>query len=195
MFFQHLTTGPLMVNCFVLGDENSKEAVVIDPGGNEKDIARVLDEQGLSLNAIVLTHGHWDHTGGADGLRKLTGGRVLIHPDENYKDFQPDGSVQGGDRVPFGPYALAVLDTPGHSPGGVSLHLPEGQAVFVGDLLFAGSIGRTDLPGGSMDVLLNSVKDKIFPLGDQTKVLPGHGPMTTVGQEKSSNPFLRGVVG
>ena len=193
MIFKHLAAGPLMVNCFILGDEEAREAVVIDPGGNAGEIAEILEKHNLTLKYIVNTHGHWDHTGGNAELKKLCGGQILIHALEENRGFVPDGHLAEGDQVVFGPHAMKVLDTPGHSPGGISLHFPEIGAVFVGDLLFSGSIGRTDLAGGSFEVLLESVVRKIFPLGDDTQVLPGHGPATTVGQEKRYNPFLKGA--
>ena len=193
MIFEHLAAGPLMVNCFILGDEDSGEGLVIDPGGNVRDIEALLDKHSLTLKNIINTHGHWDHTGGNAELKAARGGEILIHADEQIRDFSPDGYLNEGDRITFGPHVLEVLHTPGHSAGGVSLYFGEGGSVFVGDLLFAGSVGRTDLAGGSMDVLIRSVKDKIFPLGDEIRVLPGHGPMTTVGQEKRFNPFLRGA--
>lgn len=193
MIFEHLPAGPLMVNCFILGDEETREAVVIDPGGNVSQIVTVLNRCNLELKEIVNTHGHWDHTGGNVELKKKAGGLIRISSREHYKGFQPDRNLAEGDEVTFGGNVLKALDTPGHSPGGVSLFWPEQKAVFVGDLLFAGSIGRTDLPGGSFETLIQSVKNKIFPLGDDTKVMPGHGPMTTVGQERKFNPFLKGV--
>ncbi|MEW6266858.1 MAG: MBL fold metallo-hydrolase [Thermodesulfobacteriota bacterium] len=193
MIFEHLTAGPLMVNCFVLGDEDSRRAMVIDPGGNVTRIAEILDKHGLALEYIINTHGHWDHTGGNKALRKAAGGKILIHPAENHRGFQPDGRLVEGDFLSLGLHRLAVLHTPGHSAGGISLHWPDTGRVFVGDLLFAGSIGRTDLAGGSFEVLLRSVREKILPLGDETKVFPGHGPMTTVGQERRFNPFLKGA--
>ena len=193
MILEHLPAGPLMVNCFVLGDGGSREAVVIDPGGNVREIVDILNRAHLDLKYIINTHGHWDHTGGNSELKKKAGGLILIHPSEQCRGFSPDAHLNEGDVVTFGPHTLKVLETPGHSPGGLSLYSPEINAVFVGDLLFAGSIGRTDLAGGSFEVLVKSVRDKILPLGDQTRVLPGHGPMTTVGQEKRFNPFLKGV--
>ncbi|MEW5721894.1 MAG: MBL fold metallo-hydrolase [Thermodesulfobacteriota bacterium] len=193
MIFQHLTAGPLMVNCYLLGDETTRQGVVIDPGGNVGDIVSLLERHGLTLGAIVNTHGHWDHTGGNAELKRRAGGRILIHAAEPCRGFQPDGYLGEGDVVAFGPHRLEVLETPGHSPGGLSLYLRAGRVVFVGDLLFAGSIGRTDLEGGSFEVLVRSVRDKIFPLGDETRVLPGHGPLTTVGEERRFNPFLKGV--
>ena len=194
MIFEHVAAGPLMVNCFILGDEVSGEAVVIDPGGGVSKIISVLKKNGLTLTSIINTHGHWDHTGGNNKLKKNAGGRILIHAAESCRGFKPDGHLKGGDRVTFGKYELEVLDTPGHSPGGISLNLTGEESVFVGDLLFAGSIGRTDLAGGSFETLLRSVREKIFPLGDDTRVFPGHGPMTTVGREKRFNPFLKGEV-
>jgi len=183
-----------MVNCYLLGDEDSGEGVVIDPGGDADQIASVLKQDNLKLTTIINTHGHWDHTGGNNELKRLAGGRILIHPLEYGNGFVPDGQLVEGDRISFGPHTLEVMETPGHSPGSVSLYLPEAEAVFVGDLLFAGSIGRTDLGGGSFDDLINSVREKIFTLPDQTRVLPGHGPLTTVGQEKEFNPFFQGVM-
>ncbi|MBU2549774.1 MAG: MBL fold metallo-hydrolase [Proteobacteria bacterium] len=193
MLIKHLPAGPLMVNCFILGDEASGEAVVIDPGGNVPDIVSIIEEHGLGLTAIINTHGHWDHTGGNADLKRAAGGRILIHQAEEARGFKPDGYLREGEAVVFGPHRLEILETPGHSPGGISLYFREVDAVFVGDLLFAGSIGRTDLPGGSFEVLVRSVRDKIYPLGDETRVLPGHGPMTSVGQEKRFNPFVKGV--
>ncbi|MBW2091553.1 MAG: MBL fold metallo-hydrolase [Deltaproteobacteria bacterium] len=193
MILKYLTVGTLMSNCYVLGDEKSGQGVVIDPGGDAELIAQTLNENGLTLTSIINTHGHWDHTGGNTTLKSLAGGRILMHAADSNQGFAPDGYLIEGDRIQFGPYELEVLETPGHSPGGISLYLPEAGVVFVGDLLFAGSIGRTDIAGGSFSTLIQAVKDKIFPLPDQTTVLPGHGPMTTVGQEKQFNPFLRGV--
>jgi hydroxyacylglutathione hydrolase len=193
MIFQHLTAGPLMVNCFILGDETSREGVVIDPGGNVDDIIQLLDRHNLELTTILNTHGHWDHTGGNEELKNKRGGQIMIHRSEKAGGFVPDGYLEEGDHVRFGNHTLNVLHTPGHSPGGISLYLPDAQTVFVGDLLFAGSVGRTDLEGGSFETLLQSIREKIFPLGDRTRVLPGHGPMTTVEQERRSNPFLKGV--
>jgi glyoxylase-like metal-dependent hydrolase (beta-lactamase superfamily II) len=190
MFFKHLAVGPMMANCFILGDENTGEAVVIDPGGDADSIAFELDRAALTLTGIVLTHGHWDHTAGAAELKRLAGGRLLIHASGDSRGLGADGLLVEGDGVRFGEHSLKVLETPGHSPDGISLYLAEAEVVFSGDLLFAGSVGRTDMPGGNMEVLRESVRDKIFTLPKETTVLPGHGPMTTVEQERQLNPFL-----
>ena len=194
MIFEHMTVGLFMVNCFILGDEDSGQAVVIDPGGGVSKVVKVLKRHGLALKAIVNTHGHWDHTGGNAKLKRLAGGRILIHAADVGRGFKSDGYLSEGDVVTFGPHKLDVLETPGHSPGSISLNFPEAEAVFVGDLLFAGSVGRTDMAGGSFDVLVRSVREKIFTLGDETRVLPGHGPMTSVGQERRFNPFVKGAL-
>ncbi len=193
MIFQHLNAGPLQVNCFILGDKESQEAIVIDPGGNVGEIVSILKKHDLVLKSIVDTHGHWDHTGGNAELKTKAGGSILIHAAEECRGFTPDGYLAEGDEVTFGPHVLKVMETPGHSPGGISLYLEEARAVFVGDLLFSGSVGRTDLNGGSFEVLARSVRERIYPLGDAVRVLPGHGPSTTVGEEKKYNPYVKGV--
>jgi glyoxylase-like metal-dependent hydrolase (beta-lactamase superfamily II) len=180
----------MMANCFILGDENTGEAVVIDPGGDADSIAFELDRAALTLISIILTHGHWDHTSGVAELKRLAGGRLLMHGSGDSRGLGADGLLAEGDLVRFGQHSLKVLETPGHSPDGISLYLAEAEVVFSGDLLFAGSVGRTDMPGGNMEVLLESVRDKILTLPKDTAVLPGHGSMTSVEQERQLNPFL-----
>jgi glyoxylase-like metal-dependent hydrolase (beta-lactamase superfamily II) len=201
-----LTVGPLMENCFILGCEETKEAVVIDPGDEANRILKALSKSGLKLKYIVNTHGHFDHVGANKQLKAATGAQILIHPLDapmlshlavNAAAFglsaqnspTPDRTLEEGDTVTFGNITLHVLHTPGHTPGGISLHT-DGY-VFVGDALFAGSIGRTDFPGGDFNTLLSSIQKKLFKLGDEVKVLSGHGPETTIGREKRSNPFVR----
>jgi len=207
MIQKGLTVGLLEVNCYILGDEETKEAVVIDPGGDEDEILDVLNYNKFQLKLIIDTHGHFDHVDANQPLKEATGAQIAIHeadaqmlaqPSAEAMFFtgnrvrlsQPDILLKEGDVLTFGKYRLKVLHTPGHTPGGISLVLENHTYVYVGDLLFAGSIGRTDFPGGSFDALINAVRTKIFPLGDNYTVYPGHGPVTTVGQERKYNPFF-----
>lgn len=207
MIQQGLAVGLLEVNCYILGDEETKEAVVIDPGGDENEILEVLNYHGLKLKTIIDTHGHFDHVDANQPLREATGADIAIHeldaamlgkPSAEAMFFtgnrlrlsSADIILKEGDVLSFGKYRLKVLHTPGHTPGGISLVMEDAPLVYVGDLLFQGSIGRTDFPGGSFEDLINAVKTKIFPLGDNFTVYPGHGPVTTVGQERKYNPFF-----
>ena len=205
MLIETLAVGPLQVNCYLLGCEETREAVVVDPGGDVVRILEALKAHRLDLKRIVCTHAHFDHVGGVRELKEATGAEFFLHQDDlpllkgvlsqaiffGLRAGSPptvDGYLEEGDEIVFGRESLRVLHTPGHSPGGVSL-VGDG-VVFVGDLLFAGSIGRTDLPGGSYPALIEAVQIKIFPLGDEVVVYPGHGPATTIGQERRHNPFL-----
>ena len=207
MIQRGLTVGLLEVNCYILGDEETKEAVVIDPGGDEDEILDVLNHHKLQLKLIIDTHGHFDHVDANQPLKEATGAKIAIHeadaqmlaqPSAEAMFFtgnrlrlsQPDILLKENDILTFGAYRLKVLHTPGHTPGGISLLLEDHPYVYVGDLLFAGSIGRTDFPGGDYDALINGVRTKIFPLGDNYTVYPGHGPVTTVAQERKYNPFF-----
>ncbi len=184
-----LMVGPLMANCYIVGCKETSEAVVIDPGGDVPRIVSTLVDRGLKVKAILNTHGHWDHTDGNGELKRITGAPVLIHPaDAPALSEGPDGYLEEGGEIRFGTFRLEVLHTPGHSPGGVCL-LGSG-AVFTGDTLFAGSIGRTDLPGGSYERLIESVRRRLFVLDDETRVYPGHGDPSTIGREKRYNPFF-----
>jgi len=208
MIFKYRETGPLMVNCYVVGDEETRQAVVIDPGGDVEAILYLLKEDDLKLLSIINTHAHFDHIGGNAGLKRETGADILIHPKEAglltamsdiagqwgipFENSPPaDGSLQEGDVVDLGGVKLDVLDTPGHSPGGISLKVRDMPMVIVGDCLFQFSIGRTDFPGASHQLLIRSIKEKLFPLGDETEVYSGHGPPTLIGREKKYNPFLQ----
>ena len=207
MIQKGLTVGLLEVNCYILGDEETKEAVVIDPGGDEEEILEALKYAELNLKYIIDTHGHFDHVDANQPLKEATGAKIAIHEADAQMLSQPsaDAMFFTGNRVrlsqadlllkeddllSFGTYRLKVLHTPGHTPGGISLVLEGHTYVYVGDLLFAGSIGRTDFPGGSFDDLIQAVRTKIFPLGDRYAVYPGHGPVTTVGHERKFNPFF-----
>ena len=207
MIQKGLTVGLLEVNCYILGDEETKEAVVIDPGGDEDEILEALKYAELKLKYIIDTHGHFDHVDANQPLKEATGAKIAIHKADAQMLSQPSADamfftgnrlrlsqadllLKEDDILGFGPYRLKVLHTPGHTPGGISLVLEGYPYVYVGDLLFAGSIGRTDFPGGSFDNLIQAVRTKIFPLGDQYSVYPGHGPVTTVGHERKYNPFF-----
>ena len=207
MIQKGLTVGLLEVNCYILGDEETKEAVVIDPGGDEEEILEALKYAELNLKYIIDTHGHFDHVDANQPLKEATGAKIAIHEADAQMLSQPSAEamfftgnrarvsqadllLKEDDLISFGPYRLKVLYTPGHTPGSISLVLEGFPYVYVGDLLFAGSIGRTDFPGGSFDNLIQAVRTKIFPLGDRYAVYPGHGPVTTVGQERKYNPFF-----
>jgi glyoxylase-like metal-dependent hydrolase (beta-lactamase superfamily II) len=193
-----------MANCFIIGCEKTRKAAVIDPGDESSRILMKLAEHKLTVEYIINTHGHFDHVGANRKLKEATGAKLVIHAldqsmlkvlSETSAAFglsvenspPPDQTVQDGDIIKFGEIILTVLHTPGHTPGGISLHTD--GVVFVGDTLFAGSIGRTDFPGGDFDTLISSIKNKLYSLGDQVIVYTGHGPETTIGREKRSNPF------
>jgi hydroxyacylglutathione hydrolase len=200
--FAHLVVGPLACNCYVVGDSHSKEAIVIDPGDDADVIAEALARHGVRVKAIIATHAHFDHVVAAQRMREITGAPFYLNDlDGPLLDWmQASGRMFLGLELPPPPEvdraapegeliaAGEVLHTPGHSPGSISLIGEE--AIFSGDTLFAGSIGRTDLPGGDTAALLSAVKQKLFPLGDDMPVFPGHGPATTLGEERLSNPFV-----
>ena len=205
MIIKTLPVGPIMANCFILGCEETLEAVVIDPGDEADRILMALAESSLKLNYIVNTHGHFDHVGANKPLHDATGAPILIHaldaPMLNQiaasaanwglagdNSPPPERMIDEGDTIVFGNITLTVIHTPGHTPGGVSLKT--GEHVFVGDTLFAGSIGRTDFPGGSFETLRDSIQKKLFVLGDEVRVYTGHGPETLVGRERINNPFV-----
>lgn len=205
MIIKTLPVGPIMANCFILGCEETLEAVVIDPGDEADRILMALAESSLKLKYIVNTHGHFDHVGANKPLNDATGAPILIHaldaPMLNQiaasasnwglagdNSPPPERMLEEGDTIDFGNITLTVIHTPGHTPGGISLKT--GQHVFVGDTLFAGSIGRTDFPGGSFETLRDSIQKKLFVLGDEVRVYTGHGPETLIGRERISNPFV-----
>lgn len=186
-----LTVGALQANCYILGHPESQEGVVIDPGAEGPRILQEIVKSGLKILYILITHGHMDHAGAAGELRRITQAPLLIHAlDAPFLRTTPDGTLSDGQELTVGGYTLRVLHTPGHSPGGVCFHAP--GAVFTGDTLFAGSIGRTDFPGGSHRRLIEGVITKVFPLGDDLRIYPGHGPASTIGKERQTNPFFRG---
>ena len=197
--------GPLMTNCYVIWDPSSLQAMVVDPGAADRAVLSIIEKENLSVTLIVNTHAHVDHVGGNRWLQEATGAPIALHEKEktlleqmevqaavfNYPcDSSPDPSrwLQEGDELTLSGNRFRVLHTPGHSPGSVSLHT-EGVAL-VGDTLFAGSIGRSDLPGGSHAELIHAIQTKLLVLEEETRILPGHGPETTVSREKRFNPFF-----
>jgi len=190
-----LVVGPIQANCYILGCERTRQAAVIDPGGDVDKILLSLAKDNLQCVYIINTHCHSDHSAGNKRLKGVTGAQLVIHradaPMIMHQEVDsppPDRYVEEGDLITFGDILLKVLHTPGHSRGGISLVTD--KMVFVGDTLFEGSIGRTDFPGGDYEGLIRHVKGKVFPLGDDVVIYPGHGPKTTVGRERRTNPFF-----
>jgi hydroxyacylglutathione hydrolase len=185
-----LVVGLYQANCYVLGCKTTLEGLVIDPGDEVFRIVNEISQLGLRIRYILLTHGHVDHVGGAQELKRITKAPIWIHAlDARGLYFQPDGHLSDHQEIALGKFTVSVIHTPGHSPGGVCFQAP--GAVFTGDTLFAGSIGRTDFPGGNHRQLIQGVVERIFPLGDDLRAYPGHGPNTTIGSERVSNPFFR----
>jgi hydroxyacylglutathione hydrolase len=201
-----LPVGPIMANCFIVGCEETKMGAVIDPGAEVERILQRVTRAGLTVTHIINTHGHFDHVAGNRQLKAATGAELVIHAlDAPMLDHlsqmagsfglrvdnspPPDRTVDEGDHIAVGRIEFIVRHTPGHTPGGIALH--NDGCVFVGDTLFQGSIGRTDFPGGDFDTLITSIRTKLFTLDDQVKVYTGHGPETTIGEEKRYNPFAR----
>jgi glyoxylase-like metal-dependent hydrolase (beta-lactamase superfamily II) len=204
LIIKQLTVGPIMANCFILGCEQTKQAAVIDPGDEADRILMALAEDSLKVTQIIDTHGHFDHVGANKRIKEVTGADIVIHaldaPMLNQlarsaaawgmsaeNSPPPDRTVDDGDSIAFGNITLSVLHTPGHTPGGISLFTD--KSVFVGDTLFAGSIGRTDFPGGDFGTLITSIREKLFTLDDDVTVYAGHMGTTTIGEEKRTNPF------
>ena len=200
-----LTVGPLLANCYILTCEETDEAAIIDPGGDADSILREVARLGVDVKVVINTHGHVDHIAANEPVLRATGASLMIHEDDAVmlksparnlsllggaplRPVEADRLLRDGDTVAFGREALEVIHTPGHTPGGISLLA--GDVLFTGDTLFAMGIGRTDFPGGSYETLLSSIRERLLALPDDTRVYPGHGPETTIGDERRANPFL-----
>jgi glyoxylase-like metal-dependent hydrolase (beta-lactamase superfamily II) len=207
MFHKIFPVGVLQCNCSIVGDEQTHEAMVIDPGDQIEEILAILHQQNLSLKYIVVTHAHIDHVGGAMKLKAATGAPILLNQNDlallkmldvqaTWIGMRPPGQVQvdesvgDGRTLKIGNIESNVIETPGHTEGSICLFFPQEKKLIAGDTLFAGSIGRTDLPGGSFDKIIRSLHTRVLALPDDTQVVPGHGPLTTIGNERETNPFL-----
>ncbi len=208
MIHKILAVGPLQCNCSIIGDEQSREAMVIDPGDQIEDILAILKNERLTVKQIVITHAHIGHVGGAMKLKAATGAPILLNKNDQALlkmldvqaswigmrapgEVKVDESADEGSLVKAGSITGNVIHTPGHTEGSICVYFPEQNTLIAGDTLFAGSIGRTDLPGGSFDKIMRSLHNQVLALPDETQVVPGHGPITTIGEERESNPFLQ----
>jgi len=205
LVIHQLSVGPLQVNCFLVACQKTRQAMVVDPGEEGLRILQLAKSEGLEIHKVVNTHGHFDHIGANQQVVESTGAALMLHAADlpllqnarNHAEVYglkvvpspaPDRLLEQGDTFEVGEHSFSVFHVPGHSPGGICL-LSEGH-LFVGDVLFAGSIGRTDLPGGDFDALVEGVREHLFSLPDETIVHPGHGPDTTIGHERRTNPFV-----
>jgi hydroxyacylglutathione hydrolase len=209
MIHEILPVGPLQCNCSVVGDEQTREAMVIDPGDDIAQVLAIVQRHRLTVKQIVITHAHIDHIGGAAKLKRATGAPVLLNANDQallkmldvqatWVGMRPpeitmiDAGLNAGDKLQAGSLLADVLHTPGHTEGSVCLYFAAEKKLIAGDTLFAGSIGRTDLPGGSFKKIMESLHGPVLALPDETVVVPGHGPLTTIGDERENNPFLAG---
>jgi hydroxyacylglutathione hydrolase len=208
MIHEILIVGPLQCNCSILGDEASREAIVVDPGDNISRIVSTLEKHQLTVKQIIVTHAHIDHIAGAQRLKRLTGAPIFYNQSDlplvKMMDIQagwlgiptpevapPDASLEDGQIISITGLTGSILHTPGHTEGSVCLYLPQQSLLLAGDTLFAGSVGRTDLPGGNSKKLIQSIHDSLLTLPDEVTVIPGHGANTSIGAERDSNPFLQ----
>ena len=207
MIIEVMPVGPVAANCLLLGCPETRQALIIDPGGDPDLILSRLDQHQLTIQGLLLTHAHFDHLLAIGDLKAKRGGTIMMHEGDRplYENITVQGQlygfevpplppidryVQDGEIVTWGQHQAKILHTPGHSPGGLCLYVKSENLLVTGDTLFAGSIGRTDLWGGSYDLLMTSIRSQLLPLPDATRVIPGHGDSTTLGEERRSNPFL-----
>ena len=207
MLISTVVVSEFMTNCFIVADDSTHEAIVIDPGGEGHRIMQEIEKMDVHVKAVINTHAHVDHIGALKEIKNAYNPEIMLHNLELpilhtaskmgrlfgvsiEQPPEPDRFLCDGDQICCGDITLTVIETPGHSPGGISLVSSDGKYCFAGDTLFAGSIGRTDLPGGDYNTLIQSIKTRLIPLGDDVRVLPGHGPATTIGTERRYNPFL-----
>ena len=208
MIHEILPVGPLQCNCSIVGDETTREAMVIDPGDEINEIQALLRKHNLRVKQIVITHAHIDHVGGAMKLRAATGAPILLNQNDyallKMLDVQAawlgmkspgrveiDQNIGQADVVKAGSLQGQVIHTPGHTEGSICIYFPFEKKLIAGDTLFAGSIGRTDLPGGSLEKIMESLHNQVLALPEETVVIPGHGPTTTIGEERETNPYLQ----
>ena len=207
MIFETVVVGPLAENCYILGCEETRQGIIVDPGADSERILGAVAASGLQIIHVINTHGHFDHIGANRQVLDATGASLLIHQADlpflgkasdtarmyglsTENSPPPDSHLEDGMVITFGSHEIRVLHTPGHTPGGCCLYLPKEGLVITGDTLFADGIGRTDFPGSSYESIIASIKNKLFTLPDATAAYPGHGPSTTIGREKRHNPYV-----
>lgn len=208
MILDRITAGIYATNCYVIGCENTRQGIIVDPGGDAGRIMQAVSKNGLDIKYIILTHGHFDHIGALEEVKDKTAAKVAVHAGDAHMlddpgkslaalvgggtgTVSPDVLLKDGDRIKVGDLEMEIIHTPGHTPGSICIKI--GDAVLIsGDTLFAGSVGRTDLPGGDFESLMHSIKTRLAVLPGHTKVYPGHGVATTIEREKEKNPFLNG---
>ncbi len=205
---RQLTLGPLQTNCYILGCEETLQCAIIDPAWNGRSIVEAAETDGWMISHILLTHSHFDHVGGLEEVKEVSGAPIFLHPDATEmlsgapmsaaffgvrmpSPPPPDDLLSEGQQLHVGKVDIKVILAPGHAPGHVAFYVPDYQVLFGGDVLFQGGIGRTDLPGGDYELLMQSISQKFLTLPDDTKVFPGHGPATSIEQERLYNPFVK----